>query len=243
MAIAYPPNGKTSSGWAEPVDHLEVEALPNGAVNLNVAGKAPSSPVRGFGQLWRKTYQVELSGVSPRQVVQTWKDHFQQFWPRGNHFYAPLQGIRPGSVAVLNLSQPRSGPPLISTGVWVVYADDESFSFLTPQGHMFAGIITFSAFPKDSRTVAQIQAFVRAGDPLYELSFRLKIGHRMEDTFWTKTLGNLAAYFGQQREASFAAECLDPRVQWRQAGNIWHNAAIRTALYTLSAPFRRLAQK
>ena len=27
----------------------------------------------------------------------------------------------------------------------VIYADDESFSFMTPQGHMFAGMITFSA--------------------------------------------------------------------------------------------------
>ena len=37
------------------------------------------------------------------------------------------------------------GGPLISTGVMVIFADDESFSFMTPQGHMFAGMITFSA--------------------------------------------------------------------------------------------------
>jgi hypothetical protein len=31
---------------------------------------------------------------------------------------------------------------------------------------------------------------------------------------------------------------VDPRVQWSEAKNIWHNAAIRTVLYTLAAPFR-----
>ena len=33
----------------------------------------------------------------------------------------------------------------LSTGVMVLYADDESFTLMTPQGHMFAGWITFSA--------------------------------------------------------------------------------------------------
>lgn len=243
MAASYPPRQKSDAAWAAPVERLEVEELPNGAVNLNVTGKVLTGPMRGFGQLWRKTYRATLRGVTPRQVVQDWKDHFEQFWPRGNHFHAPLEGIRPGSVAVLNLGQPHSGPPLISTGVRVIYADDESFSFMTPQGHMFAGMITFSAFEEDGLTVAQIEAFLRAGDPLYELSFRLKLGHSIEDAFWQNTLRNLAAHFGQQREASLTAECLDPRVQWRQAGNLWHNAAVHTALYTLSTPLRRLARK
>ena len=33
----------------------------------------------------------------------------------------------------------------LSTGVMVLYADEESFTLMTPQGHMFAGWITFSA--------------------------------------------------------------------------------------------------
>ena len=32
---------------------------------------------------------------------------------------------------------------------------------------------------------------------------------------------------------------VDPRLQWRRAGNIRHNAQIRTLLYGLAAPFRR----
>ena len=40
----------------------------------------------------------------------------------------------------------------LSTGVMVLYADDESFTLMTPQGHMFAGWITFS---RHERTTAR----------------------------------------------------------------------------------------
>ena len=45
---------------------------------------------------------------------------------------------------MLDLAMP--GGLKLSTGVLVLYADDESFTLMTPQGHMFAGWITFSAF-------------------------------------------------------------------------------------------------
>ncbi len=34
--------------------------------------------------------------------------------------------------------------------------------------------------------------------------------------------------------------CMDPRVQWSEARNIWQNAALRTMIYTLGAPLRWL---
>ncbi len=34
------------------------------------------------------------------------------------------------------------------------------------------------------------------------------------------------------------ATCVDPKLQWSQAKNIWHNAAIRSALYATAAPLR-----
>jgi hypothetical protein len=40
----------------------------------------------------------------------------------------------------------------LSTGVMVIYADDKSFTFMTPEGHMFAGWITFSAMEQDGAT-------------------------------------------------------------------------------------------
>ena len=69
----------------------------------------------------------------------------------------------------------------------VLYADDESFTLMTPQGHMFAGWITFSATERDDETVAQAQVLMRASDPIFELGLTLG-GHRQEDKFWNHTL-------------------------------------------------------
>jgi hypothetical protein len=212
------------SGWAAPVARLKVAGIPEGAINLNVEGRQVVGPLQGFGQLWQKTYKVRISGVeiSPSEVIRIWKQNFSEFWPKGNKFYAPLCGIAPGEVAVLNLAGPGGitgpgGMPLISTGVMVIYSDEESFSFMTPEGHMFAAMITFSAYSEDDTTVAQVQALVRANDPLYELSFRLGLGHKAEDEFWQQTLKNLATYLGVDGYVEQNVLLIDPRVQWGQA--------------------------
>ncbi len=82
---------------------------------------------------------------------------------------------------LLNLAMP--GKMTLSTGVLVIYADDESFAFMTPEGHQFAAWITFSSYRDDPAPVIQVQALMRASDPLYELSMPI-VGHRMEDRFW-----------------------------------------------------------
>ena len=66
---------------------------------------------------------------------------------------------------------------------------------MTPQGHMFAGWITFSATERDGETVAQAQVLMRASDPIFELGLTLG-GHRQEDKFWDHTLRSLAAHLG-----------------------------------------------
>jgi hypothetical protein len=236
--------------WAAPVSRLKVSGMPEGAINLNVEGRQITNPLQGFGQLWQKTYRVRLSGarVAPQEVITVWRAHFSEFWPEGNRFYARLTNIEPGEVALLNLAGPGGmkgpgGAPLISTGVLVIYADDESFSFLTPQGHMFNGLITFNSFDDDGVTVAQVQAMVRASDPIYEMSFRLGFGHKAEDQFWLATLENLAARFNVKTQARQEVALIDPRVQWSQARNVWHNAAIRTGFYYLGAPVRWVKKK
>jgi hypothetical protein len=124
----------------------------------------------------------------------------------------------------------------------VIYADDESFSFMTPEGHMFCGMITFSAYEEEGATTAQVQALVRAGDPLYETVFRLGFGHKAEDKLWHDTLKSLAAYFGANGGAvSQRTTLVDQKVQWSQAKNVWQNAAIRTALHTPVRWIRGLA--
>ena len=231
------------AGWARPVSALSVTDLPEEAVNRNVAGRRVTSPIQGFGRMWQKTYRVRFGDmdVSPAEVIGTWKEHFPEFWPKGNRFYGPLTGIAPGEVAVLNLSMP--GKLKLSTGVMVMYADDESFTFMTPQGHMFSGWITFSAFVEGGETVAQAQVLIRASDPLYELGLSMG-GHDAEDRFWEATLANLAARFGVLNAAPETNYLLvDPKRQWRMVRNLWHNAGVRSGIYMMGTPARWAGRK
>ncbi|HEX7974084.1 MAG TPA: hypothetical protein VF498_06730 [Anaerolineales bacterium] len=239
------PSDPRDTAWAQPVSRFKAASVPQGGLNLNVEGRQVVGPLQGFGQLWQKTYRVKLTGAqtTPVEVIRAWKTHFPEFWPKGNRFYGPLTGIQPGDVAVLNLAGPGGitgpgGMPVISTGVLVIYADEESFSFMTPAGHMFAAMITFSSYEEDGCPLAQVKALVRANDPLYELSFRLGFGHKTEDQFWADTLRSLAAYFGVEGRVQQEVVCVDPKVQWSEARNIWHNAAIRTGIYMLMSPVR-----
>ncbi len=223
--------------WAKQASTFRVTRVPTGALNLNVEGRQALSPLQGFGQMWQKTYRVQLKGVTvqPAEVIKVWKENFPKFWPKGNRFYGPLTGIAPGEVALLNLTM--AGGMTLSTGVLVLYADDESFTLMTPQGHMFAGWITFSAYEGDGCTVAQSQVLIRANDPMYEIGFRLG-GYKKEDKFWEQTLTSLAAYFGVEAEVQIQRILVDPKLQWSQAKNIWHNSAIRTTFYKMTIPVR-----
>jgi hypothetical protein len=227
--------------WAKGVSTLKVGEVPAEAVNLNVTGRRVVGPMQGFGKMWQKTFRVELAGaeVAPVEVIRTWKTNFQRFWPERNWFYGPLTGIAPGEVALLNLALP--GRMKLSTGVLVLYADDESFTLMTPEGHMLAGWITFSAVAEDGVTVVQIQALERTNDPLYELGYVLG-GNRLNSRFWFQTAENVARYFGVEPQVDTQVVCVDSRRQWRKAGNVRHNAAARTFLWTVATPLRWLGR-
>jgi hypothetical protein len=183
---------RDASHWAAKVDRLQVQARA-GVRGTNVAGKRLTGPVQGFGKLWQKTYSVDVgSDVSPQDAIAVWKAHFPEFWPRGNRFAGALTGISPGDVALLDIAV--GGGVKMSTGVFVLYADAESFTFATPQGHQFAGWITFSAERSGETTMVQTQVLLRAGDPFYELG--MPVMHRMEDRFWAQTLAALARRLG-----------------------------------------------
>ena len=228
---------RSEESWAKSVARLEVTDVPDGAMNLNVDGRRLASPIQGFGKMWQKTYQVRVPAerASATQLIATWKENFREFWPEGNHFYGALTGIAPGDVALLNMTLP--GRMKLSTGVMVLYADDESFTLMTPQGHMFAGWITFSATEADGQTVAQAQVLMRASDPIFEMGLTMG-GHKQEDRFWQHTLTSLAAHFDHEGEVDTRVVCVDKKRQWSKWTNVWHSAAIRSTLYTMGAPGR-----
>ena len=178
-----------------------------------------------------KTYRVHLEGVSPVEVVGIWRERFPEISGFGEGFRLPSGGLVPGAVALL-------GGGL--TGVMVLYSDESSFTYMTPEGHPFSGWITFSAHSDDAgTTVAQAQLLIRANDPIYELMMPLGL-HRVEDRTWQRTFHNLAAYFGTNAKVETRVVCVDPKRQWRRYTNIRYNALILSALHAFS---RRLKDR
>jgi hypothetical protein len=236
------PARKSEETWAKKVDRLSVSGASGEGLNMNVEGRQLTSPLNGFGQLWQKTYRVALSEVqaSPQEVVQVWKEKLPELMPADSRFYPSISGVKPGEIVLINASLPGiPGGMQVATGVLILYADDVSFSVMTPAGHPEAGFNTFSAADEDGVTICQIQSLARANDPIYELGFRLMGGSKQQEAIWRHVLTKLSAQFGvQDPQISLDKVCMDTRLQWAEARNVWHNAVIRT---TLGWPARKLS--
>ncbi len=229
---------RDSGNWAPRAESLQVSAAPAGARNINVAGRQVSGPVQGFGQLWQKTYRVALEGaeLEPAVVLADWQANFNDFLPASERFHLPEEGLNPGNVALIDTD--IANVPLVSTGVMVLYRDEESFAFMTPEGHPESGWITFSVSPHaDGYVVAQIQSLARAADPLYEFGFRI-FGSRMQEGIWSHMLTQLAGHYDLTVPVSVERQQVDSKMQWNRAGNIRQNAQIRTTLHTMTTPVR-----
>lgn len=235
---------RSDANWAKPVDRLSAAGAV-GATDDAVTGKRVSGPLQGFGQLWQKSFSVRLDGadISPTDLIAHWKAEFPTFWPKGQRFYAPLSGIAPGEVALLEIEPLPGAPVRLSTGVLVLYADDESFTFMTPEGHTLSAWITFSAERDGDVTIARAQALERPSDPFDELAYML-IGNRQNDKFWEATMRNLASSVGVASPVvDTKAVCIDKNRQWRYWRNVRNSATIRSMRRTLTAPFRKITGK
>jgi len=197
--------------WAQRIERLEVSDVPEGAANVNVQGRREVGALQGFGKLWQKTYRVGLAGIetTPEEVVRVWKVHFPEFQPPNSRFYPSMAGVAPGEVLFISASV--GGMP-VYTGVRVIYADNKSYTVMTPEGHPEFGWNTFSAYQDDGVTVVQIQSLSRANDPIYELGFRI-VGSTEQERIWTHVLKSLAAHFGVNEPVILEKVCIDPKVQ------------------------------
>jgi hypothetical protein len=231
---------RDAASWAAKVDRLG-PVQRDGVRGTNVAGRRLTGPVQGFGKMWQKTYRMDLGTTTdPAAAIALWRANFPDFWPAGNRFAGALTGINPGDVALLDLAV--GGGVKLSTGVFVLYADTESFTLMTPQGHMFAGWITFSAERAGDDTVVQAQVLMRASDPIYEIGMMLG-GHRKEDKFWVATLRALGDRLGVPGAPITADNtCVDAKRQWRHAGGVWHNSMVRSVLQMVASPVTALVR-
>jgi hypothetical protein len=222
---------RDSGNWAAKVDRLRVPDEVS-RFGYNVEGKRVAGPQQGFGRLWQRTYRASLgSATTPETLVRNWRADFGSFWPRSGRFHGAMTSLQPGDVAPLTASG-------LSTGILVLYADDTSFTFLTPEGHMFAAMITFSGEPEqDGTTTAQIRILLRTADPIFETMW--PIARRQEDAFWSGTLRNLAAAHGVPGVVvSEHSECVDRGRLWGNWRNVRYNTGIRTVWHGVTRPFR-----
>ena len=218
-----PDSPRDAGNWATKVDRLHVADSVR-AQGYNIEGRRVAGPQQGFGRLWERTSSVRLGdAVSPERLIADWRADFGSFWPKGGSFFGSLTGVAPGDVAPLT-----AGP--VTTGVLVLYADDTSFTFMTPEGHMFAAMITFSADRDETGTRARIDILLRTSDPLFEAGWLFI--RPSEDRFWAGTLRNLATAHGVQHPLVLqTTTCIDRGRLWRNWRNVFHNAGIRTALH------------
>jgi hypothetical protein len=217
-----------TSNWARPVPALTIATRIKGARNLNIEGRRAVGPVNGFGQLWQKIFRLTIQGsmITPGEAVAALKQNFPSFQPSFNRFYPSPAGIKPGEIVLIDSMTP-GGP--VSTGVLVLYADEQSFTFACPEGHPESGFVTFSGHEENGNTVVQVLGLARANDPLYEAAFRF-IGSKVQRRIWTHVLSSLAAYLGVPARISLAATCLDTGLRWSQAKNLKYNAQIWTLI-------------
>jgi hypothetical protein len=238
------PTNRDAANWARPVDRLSAAGVA-GAKDDAVTGKRVSGPLQGFGQLWQKSFTVRLEGVdtTPEAVIATWKAHFPEFWPKGQRFYAPLSGIKPGEVALLDIQPVPGAPVKLSTGVLVLYADDESFTFMTPEGHTLSAWITFSARRDGDVVIAKAEALERPADPFDDIAYKLG-GNQQNNKFWQATLRNLAIKVGVPVPVvEVQISCIDGNRQWRYWRNVRHSATLRSARRTMTSPIRWITRR
>ncbi|HZW05240.1 MAG TPA: hypothetical protein VFF68_15010 [Anaerolineaceae bacterium] len=237
------------NNWATPISAIRTSTVPEGALNLNMEGRQVTGPLQGFGQLWKKTYRVRLSGSKkdPIEVMQIWKQNFSRYQPPNNHFYFSVGGTNPGEIVFIDTTLPTlPGTPGViplASGVLILYEDETSFTVATPEGHPESGWNTFSTFEEDGVTVAQIQGIARASDPIFEFGLRVMGGAKMQEGTWIHVLTMLANDLGVSGNVTMNKDLLDPTLNWKAAGNIWKNAGLRTMAYKVTAPVRWIGRK
>ena len=97
----------------------------DGIVHRNVEGRSWHEPPPGLRQDVAENLQG-ASEDSPSEVVATWRERFPEISGFEEGFRVPSGGLAPAPSRCWGLS-----------GVMVLYSDETSFTYMTPEGHPF----------------------------------------------------------------------------------------------------------
>jgi len=242
LAVTKKEKGKQDIlGWAKDITRLQVIEKPQGALNKNVNNRKVIGPLQGFGPLWQKQYllDVKTTTAKPSEIITALKHHFPEFQPPINRFYPSTKGIDPGEIVLIDSQTPGG---IVSTGVLVLYADDTSFSLMTPQGHPEAGWVTFNASQKKQSIEVKIRGVASASDPFFEMAFRIT-GSKLQERIWTYVLSSLAHFLEVEDNVSMKKNIIYPGLNWANSKNLWYNAQIRSIPYNIVYLSRKKPEK
>jgi len=228
---------QSDAGWATTVSKLRVTDKPEGALVKNMDRRRVIGQLQGFGPMWEKTYWIEIKkpGIKKEDIMLAMQEHFVEFQIPENAFYPTSKGLAPGEMIFIDSRTPGG---IVSTGVMVLYMDDRSFTFITPQGHPEAGWITFSVDEREDSVYVQIQGLVRASDPFFEVAFTIA-GSKFQENIWKHVLSSLAKYLGVEENVQMKKYRPASDLQWKKAGNIWYNSQIRSLPLNITTLFKR----
>jgi anti-anti-sigma factor len=226
-------NGKQSdAGWAPYIERIRVSEKPEGAMIKNMDNRRLQPQITGFGKMWQKTFwlMIDRPELTPKDVINELRQNFVAFQIPENFFYPTSKGLSPGALVFIDSKTPGG---IVSTGVYVLYADDTSFTYITPHGHPEAGWITFSAKEQDGKIRLQIQGLVRASDPFYEFAYAVA-GQAFQEKIWLNVLTQMAKHLAIEDNGQLVKYKPADNWQWGRAGNIWYNAQLRTLPYNIT---------
>ena len=230
-----------SKGWSTLNSKLTVSDHRPNAININVNNRRVLGPLQGFGPLWEKEYKLQItnSPISFKELMSKFRSSFITLQPKQNVFYPSSKGIEAGETVLIDSSTPGG---VVSTGVHILYADDVSFSFITPQGHPEAGWITFSANENDEKIEIKIRSLASASDPFFELAFRIA-GSNFQETIWKTVLVNMAKSINVDDTVIITKTKIDNKLHWKAIQNLWFNAQLRSLPYNVPYYFKKLINK
>jgi anti-anti-sigma factor len=219
--------GKQSdAGWAPYIERIKVTEKPEGAMIKNMDNRRLQPQIIGFGKMWQKTFwlMIDKPKLTPKDVITKLMQNFVVFQIPENFFYPTSKGLSPGALVFIDSKTPGG---IVSTGIYVLYVDDTSFTYITPQGHPEAGWITFSAKEQDGKIRLQIQGLVRAADLFYEIAYAIA-GQAFQEKIWLNVLTQMAKHLAIEDNGQMVKYKPADNWQWGRVGNIWYNAQIRT---------------
>ena len=183
-----------------PVDRLSAAGVA-GAKDDAVTGKRVSGPAPGVRPALAEDVHASgstASDMTPQAVIATWKDDFPTFWPKGSGSTLPCPGSRRAKSPFSISRRCPVSPVKLSTGVLVLYADDESFTFMTPEGHTLSAWITFSA-RRDGDVTSPRPRHWSDRPTRSTISPTCSAATSQNNKFWQATLHNLATTVGVRR--------------------------------------------